>query len=477
MRTYPTKLLFLLGALAVSASAAELHIGAASVDITPDKPAALNGQFKTRISQNVQSPLAASAVAIEAYEGGKTGDQAILLSCDILGFRPKMSEALRARLREKLPGFDPRKLVMTATHTHSAPVTESGFYAIPAEGVVQPEAYAAFLVDRLADLCTNAWHQRKPGRVSWGLGHAAIGVNRRAVFSDGGAAMYGDPASPDFTHIEGEGDDGLELLFFWDHPTQLLATAINVACPAQVLEHNRSISADFWHDVRGQLPKGVVLGWPGACGDLAPHWMYRKAAEARMLRLRSLSYTAEIGRRLAREVNDVRELTRNDIRTDVPFAHRVETITLPGREVTEQDAEAAKKALAALLQKKPGSLQGGTFQRTIDRFNKREAAQPLSVEVHVLRIGDIAIATNPFELYHDYGLQMKARSKAVQTFVLELTDGWHYYLPTPRAVAAGGYSALAENNRVGPEGGKILVDRTVGLINALWPETNAPASR
>jgi len=44
------------------------------------------------------------------------------------------------------------------------------------------------------------------------------------------------------------------------------------------------------------------------------------------------------------------------------------------------------------------------------------------------------------------------------------------YLPTARAVRGGGYSAVAESNTVGPEGGQVLVDRTVDLVKSLWPE-------
>ncbi|MFZ2641463.1 MAG: hypothetical protein WA117_10730, partial [Verrucomicrobiia bacterium] len=76
--------LFLAVALvAGSASAAELHIGAATVNITPDQPIALSGQFHTRISRGVDNPITATAIAIEAREDGRAVDHAILLSCDI----------------------------------------------------------------------------------------------------------------------------------------------------------------------------------------------------------------------------------------------------------------------------------------------------------------------------------------------------------------------------------------------------------
>lgn len=52
-----------------SVCAAELYVGAASADITPDKPAPLSGQFHLRISTGVESPLTANAVAIESHRG------------------------------------------------------------------------------------------------------------------------------------------------------------------------------------------------------------------------------------------------------------------------------------------------------------------------------------------------------------------------------------------------------------------------
>jgi hypothetical protein len=91
------------------------------------------------------------------------------------------------------------------------------------------------------------------------------------------------------------------------------------------------------------------------------------------------------------------------------------------------------------------------------------------MELHALRLGEVAIVTNPFELFLDYGIRMQTRSRALQTFVIQLACGDGGYLPTERAVAGGGYSAVAESVMVGPAGGRILVDRTVGVLNGFWP--------
>ena len=97
-----------------------------------------------------------------------------------------------------------------------------------------------------------------------------------------------------------------------------------------------------------------------------------------------------------------------------------------------------------------------------------EKKQPkMPIEVHVLRIGEIVIATNPFELYLDYGMRIKARSPAVQTFIVQLT-GSGSYLPPSRSVAGGSYGAVPASTLMGPEGGQELVEKTLEMINAVW---------
>jgi hypothetical protein len=74
-------------------------------------------------------------------------------------------------------------------------------------------------------------------------------------------------------------------------------------------------------------------------------------------------------------------------------------------------------------------------------------------------------------MFTDYGVQIKARSRAVQTFLIQLA-GEPTYVPTGRAAPAGGYSAIVQSNRIALEGGQILVERFVELINSMWPKEN-----
>ncbi len=454
----------------------ELWIGKASVSITPELPVALSGQMHTRIAKEVQSEVIASAVAIESRDGDQSVDQAIMVSCDLVAIRKGILEMIRERVEKRLPEFDVKKIFVNATHTHTAPVMVPGKYTIPEEGVIQPKEYRVFLADRVADIVEKAWKSREAGAVSWGLGHAVVAQNRRTVYANGVAQMYGSTGREEFRELEGYEDHGVEVLFFWNSEKKLIASAINIACPSQEVESISEVSADFWHPVREKLKELhgkdlVILTWAGASGDQSPHLMYRKAAEERMRKLRGLSRLDEVARRVVDAWNEAYEGAVQEINTDLVFSHEVKNIELPLREVTEEEFTNAETRFKELSGNVKTLWKALWHQRVMERYElqKEGKLEPYAMELHVLRLGDIAIATNPFELFTDYGLRMKTRSPALQTFVVQLT-GPGTYLATEKAVRGGGYSAIIESNVVGPEGGQFLVEETTAVIKSLWPK-------
>ena len=347
------------------------------------------------------------------------------------------------------------------------------------------------MYEQMSEAVVTAWECRAAGAVAWGLGHAVVGRNRRAVYADGAAKMYGKTDDPQFRQIEGYEDHGVHVLCFYDAQKRLKAAAITLACPAQSVGGSK-LSADFWHDARRLLRERhgenlCVLGFCSPAGDQSPSILYRKAAEARMDKLRGLTHTEDLGRRIADAFDDVARVIAKDIRADVPLVHRVRQIEAPARLVTEAEYAVAKKVCDG-IDAKPKREKADAWTRHLyalvaDRYLAQQKGErkAYAMELHVLRLGDVAIATNPFELYLDYGVQIQARSPAVQTFLIQLaTSGRQhaYYLPTPRAVAGGtlndkpftNYSATVATNLVGPEGGQALVDRTVELIDSLWSE-------
>jgi hypothetical protein len=107
------------------------------------------------------------------------------------------------------------------------------------------------------------------------------------------------------------------------------------------------------------------------------------------------------------------------------------------------------------------------LEAIIKRFQQQDTVREYQPEIHVLRLGDTAISTSPFELYLDYGLRIRARSPAALTLHVQLCCDVAGYLATPRAIA-GGYGALVANGRVGPDGGQVLVESILSTLRGMF---------
>ena len=290
--------------VAAPAQAAELWIGAATADITPDRPVPLTGGTTVRIGREIQSRLTANVLALESRHGQRSLDQAILISCDLCVIRPGIQEGFRKHLSGRLPGFDVKKLFLAATHTHAAPVLLQDRYdEKDYEDAMQPKEYVPWLYDQMAQAVVKAWESRAAGAVAWGLGHAVASHNRRVVYSDGTAKMHGNTSAADFRGIEGYEDHAVHILCFYDSQERLKAAALTLATTAQS-EGGNKVSADFWHEVRRSIHERhgddvCVLGFCAPAGDQTPRPQVRRKSEQRMYEFRGLTYRQEIGRRVA----------------------------------------------------------------------------------------------------------------------------------------------------------------------------------
>ncbi|MBX7256482.1 MAG: TIM barrel protein [Candidatus Hydrogenedentes bacterium] len=435
-----------VAALAASANREDpLYVGWATADITPEKPVSLAGQLNKRISTKVRDPLTSTALAIETRGPNGESEQAVLVSCDLVSVDKATAGAIREAVKSRAADIDTRKIVISATHTHTAPVLDGsvfkGLYdVVESDGAMKPEEYRAFFIDRVAGAIAEAWQNRAPASMNWALGSAAVGINRRAQYADGTAVMYGDTRRGDFMGFEGGADPAVQLLYFWRPDQTLTGVLINVPCPAQETEGLSEVSADFWHDVRQELhrrhdPNLFVLPQISAAGDVSPHTMFRKAAEEAMLARRGISRREEIARRIVNAVDDTLPTANKDAKSAIVLKHDLIELDLP------------------------------EIQPPREPFYVTDSVHP--IVCHVLRIGDAGMATNPFELFQDYGIRIQARSKPVLTFLVQLTDSNGGYLPTAKAIPGGGYSA--DKFIVSPEGAQLLVDTTVARLDYFWP--------
>ena len=153
--------------------------------------------------------------------------------------------------------------------------------------------------------------------------------------------------------------------------------------------------------------------------------------------------------------------------------HEALTVELPLGCVSEAAYLEAKENLAKYAQE--AEVLDDRFKITrytavIQRFERQQEAAYMEAKVNIIRLGDIAIATNLFELYLNYGLQMKGRSFAAQTFLIQLAqkEGAEGYLSTPAAEGGGSYGVGVLSCLTTPEGGRILVNKTVAEINKMF---------
>lgn len=505
--------LFLVG-VSMAVSAAEqpesgLLAGWGEADVTPEQPVTLQGQFHARVSEGVMDSVTATAVAFESLTEGESTGRVVMVSCDFSAISEDIRTGVREHLRRDLPGLDPQSIIFSATHTHAGPSTyvrsrythDAAVDDLPYGvdlGVMEPSDYVAYASERIAKAVLEAWNTRAPAGIGFGLGHAVVGRNRLMVYADGTSKMYGNTDDPDFRNVEGYEDHSVNVLFTYDRDKRITGVLVNLACPSQVTESIFEISADFWHETREELKKRLgpdvhVLGQASAAGDQSPHIQIDERAEERMWKLAGRTQREVIGNRIADAVMDVLPYAEKEIEWEPVLTHRVEMLELARRPLSEKDAEEAAaaqeeyrkeyEALVDDLEENPGKREKKRWyinvtrayrrmkreERVVNRFEEQQSHPTLAFEVHAVRLGDVAFATNPFELYIDYGMQIKARSKAMQTFLVQLA-GPGSYLPTPRSIAGGAYGAVPASTEVGPESGQILVNWSVEAINAMFEE-------
>ncbi len=468
----------------------QLHIGWSRIDITPPKKTLLLGQFHARLADTTISPLTATALAVETRAQDDSLEQAIFLSCDLAA--ESFKSDLLSKLANRCVGFDINKLTINATHTHNAPPLRSGTYEEPEDDpdFMTPDEYRSFLVDRLADVVEAAWEDRQPGAISRGFAYAVVGRCRRAVYRDGSAQMYGATDREDFLGIEACDDHAVNMLFIQDASGALTGILINLACPSQCDERKEEFSADFWHDVRVGLrdrygPGVHLLPQCAPAGDASPHLLLDQREE-KDLRDRVYADDKEIiAQRIMTAVTEGQALSSSPAR-EVEFRHIVRTLHLPRLRVTPEEYELEKRIPTMSeeeLKRQPWGFNRiwpfGPVSDLVSRYENQDENPTHQVECHIIRLGDVVFATNPFELFMDYGARIRARSKAPQTFLVQLADGSGNgcYLPTQRALDGGHYSAIIKSNWVGPEGGKMLVEETLASINELFPDESYPKTR
>ena len=432
-----------------------LRAGAATRDISPNEPTQLCGYpHARRISTGTHDPLLASALFLS------NGSSSLLLcALDLLMLNCDVARRIRQSVAEAL-GIAESCVLISCTHTHSAPVTLhylpfSGDIAMPAPD----PSYLAFVEKRIAEVAIAAKAQAQPAELAWTSAEAhGVGGNRHSP--DG-------PTDPEVgvMAVRGGGEFLAAALIYGMHPTVLH-------------EDSTLISGDFPYFARLQLQeaigqKAVVLYHTGPAGNQSPRYhvngqtfaeaerLGRKLGNAALASLQDLNLSSTVA--LAGWLEPV-ELTRRKLPSVVEAerllaTYRTDYEYLKARGTAPAAVRTAEVAVfgAEALVKMARAEQSGEIDRML--------AKLVPFEVQVLRIGESCVVGWPGEMFAEYGLQLKQHA-SIKSYVTAYTNGeLQGYIVTPEAAALGGYEAAS--SLLEPEAGSIMVNAALAGISAL----------
>lgn len=493
----------------------QIKIGWGMRTIIPPRPCLIGGQMYTRISMGVQDPITVTALTIDNGE-----DMVIFATFDAVVCRGGLLDRVRDRLSARYPNMDVSKLVISATHSHTTPETlvEEDIEAlIPDEAgdIMGAKETSELVVDRIVEAISESYERRAAGGFAYGYGFATVAHSRRVIYSrdmgiggshdslhsvNGYCQMYGNTNDADFLGYEAGTESFLNAVFTYGVDGKMTGIIVNVPCPAQCSEAKNVLSADYWNEVRIAVKEKFgdvyVLPQCAAAGDLSPRLLHYNEAEKRRYKLKygadtelDMGRRRDIAERIVSGLAEIEVWAAKDIKTQAVLRHSVVNLQLQRRFISEKQYEESLKGLEEAKQKIP--KQNGEwyndfkkkslkireikrYKNIIESYKQQQGSKCEPMECHVIRLGDMAFATNRFELFMDYEQRIQARSPAEQTFIVQLAavpgNSGGGYLPTHKGQENKGYSASIFDCIVDADGGQTLVEQTLEELNKLFSE-------
>ena len=100
-----------------------------------------------------------------------------------------------------------------------------------------------------------------------------------------------------------------------------------------------------------------------------------------------------------------------------------------------------------------------------------EGPDEITIRLQAMRIGELGIAAIPFEVFTEMGLEIKEKSPFKDAFTIELANGSHGDLPTPRQHELGGYETWMGTNKVQLDASERIMKTLLELMDDLQTAT------
>ena len=434
-----------------------LRAGSAVFDITPRKSLFLCGYPNVeRNSTGVHDPLLSSALFMD------DGVHPVLfIANDIIFVSKALARRVRARLSETT-GVPSGQIMITATHTHSGPLTVERPHRGTGPASPAPDAnYMALLEDGIVQAGVEAFRKARPAEAGLALADGSgVGTNRR------------NPRGPSNLLVP--------VFSVRDADTHTYLALMTVCCmhPTVLHEESTLITADFPGMARQYLQQQVVgAGCPvlhhtGPAGNQSPRHVTRANTFEEAERLGTL-----LGRAIEKALGDVtyrRELAVHIAGTNVELPRQI----FPSVVVAEDAERTALERLKRM--RRDGTPRAETRTAECDWFGaaRRTAlsrfaasgqmeealARCQPAEIQIIGVGPWAFAGWPGELFVEFGLAVMREFS--DTFVIAYANGeTGGYLVTSEAAAEGGYEAAGALFK-SPDSGNLLTSRTRELLKS-----------
>ena len=420
------------------ANADGLRAGAFAIDVTPKKfPISVNGNMADIQATAVHDPLHARCLVLD---DGKTKLAIVVVDSCMLPRELVMDAKAQAA---KLTGLSPENMLISATHTHSAPTVTGVFQS-------DPDAdYVKYLPTKIAEGIKLAHDRRVPAKIGFGrIADDTQVFNRRwkrehglippDPFGNTTDRVQMNPGNQTKGLIESAGpvDPDLSLLSVQTLDGKPLCLLANYSL--HYVGGNPALSADYFGAFADRVKQLVApnsrefvgIMSNGTSADVnninfgAPAMKYEPGERIKV-----------VADRIARKAAEA--YPKIEHRNDVMLAAAVKELQLGVRKPSPTELDRARRMLDENKDKKVLAGTPAIYAREtvlIDNYPDK-----VRVTIQAIRIGDIGIVAIPCEVFTEIGLGIKKASALKQTFTIELANGYNGYLPTPAQHALGGY--------------------------------------
>lgn len=430
---------------AVVAAEREFRAGAYAMEITPPKfPISVNGGMQDHFAKGAHDPLHARCLVLD---DGST--KMALVACDSCMILRQVHDSAREQTT-KLTGIPGANILISATHTHSAPSSANVFQSDADEG------YMIFLAERIAAGIAKACEQLEPAQIGWGVGENPDQVfNRRWKLKSGVTNTNPFDQKTDVVQMNpGHGNKNKEVPAGPIDPkvTVLSVQALDgrpIAVYANYSLHyvggvsGDLVSADYYGvfaerlaqriGATGANPPFVGIMSNGTSGDInnVNYSLDKMPSRGEFEQIRLVAES------VSETATDV--YSKIEYKKWVPLGVKETELQLRVRKPDSVEIVRAEKLVSDA--KAAGKDQLSTLQEIYARESLKLQDYPNQVPVRLqaLRIGDLGITAIPCEVFVEIGLELKAKSPFPTTMNVSLANGYNGYLPTAQQHDWGGY--------------------------------------